>query len=105
MSAIPDVGQLTESQRDEMLGRLVLDAFERRGFGTIPVNVTGKQVAFVVPRIAPAPVTTIPDMPPEYIEEIRRRAATPEKAVFISEFRELVARDLQAMADAEKTRE
>jgi hypothetical protein len=101
--AIPEVKEMTESQREEMLGRLVLDAFARRGFGTIPVKVTGKSVAFLVPRIEPAAVTTIPDMPPEYIEEIKRRAATPEKAISLSEFRERLFRDLQALDNGGKT--
>jgi len=62
--AIPTVDQMSESERDEMLGRLVLDAFVRRGFGTIPVRYTGGSVAMVVPRIEPAAITTIPDFPP-----------------------------------------
>lgn len=79
--AIPTIDQMSVPERDEMLGRLVLDAFSRRGFGAIPVRYTGASVAMVVPRIEPAAITTIPDLPAEFVEEIRRRAATPEEAL------------------------
>jgi|SRR5262245_4345422 len=94
-TAVPSIDQMSESQRDEMLGKLVVDAFVRHGFGTIPVRLTDISVALLVPKFDPAVVSSIPDMPPEYVEEIKRRAATPEQAMPWSEFRELVVRDLR----------
>jgi hypothetical protein len=90
---------MSESERDEMLGRLVLDAFVRHGFGTIPVHLTDKLGALVVPRIEPAPVSSIPDLPPEYVEELKRRIATPEQVISAAVFRERVLRDLHESAD------
>ena len=92
--AIPPIEQMTEAQRDEMLGRLVLDAFSRRGFGTIPVRLPDESVALVVPRIEPAVVSSIPEMSPEEIEELKRRAATPERVISAAEMRKRVLRDL-----------
>lgn len=100
-AAIPPIEEMTEAQRDEMLGRLVMDAFRRRGVGTIPVRLADTSVALVVPRFEPAAVTTIPDFPPEFLEEIERRAATPEDVLDWEEFRELLAQDLQRLADEE----
>jgi hypothetical protein len=99
MSAtLPPVESLSEEQRDELLGRLVLDAFVRRGFGSIPVRMTDKSVALVVPRIDPAVVSSVPDLPPEFRVEINRRAATPEAALDWPEFRARLERDLRASA-------
>lgn len=95
---IPPIEDMSEAQRDEMLGRLVLDAFVRRGFGTIPVQLTDQTVALVVPRIEPATVSSIPDLPPEYVAEIKRRIATPEHIISAAELRERVLRDLQESA-------
>jgi hypothetical protein len=92
--AIPPIEQMSEAERDEMLGRLVLDAFIRHGFGTIPVHLTDKLGALVVPRIEPAVVSSIPDLSPEEIEELKRRVATPERVISAAEFRERVLRDL-----------
>ena len=93
--AVPSIDQMSTSQRDEMLGQLVLDAFARRGFGTIPVRLTQSSVALVVPRIDPAVVSSVPDLPADYVAEIRRRAATPKAALEWTDFRALLARDLQ----------
>jgi hypothetical protein len=92
--AIPPIEQMSEAERDDLLGRLVLDAFVRHGFETIPVHLTDKLGALVVPRIEPAPVSSIPDLSPEDIEELKRRAATPERVISAAEFRERVLRDL-----------
>ena len=92
--AIPSIEEMTEAQRDEMLGKLVLDAFVRRGFGTIPVQLTDQALALVVPRIEPAAVSSIPDLSDEDIEELKRRVATPDRVISAAEMRERVLRDL-----------
>jgi hypothetical protein len=96
--AIPPIDQMSESERDEMLGRLVVDAFARHGFGVISVRVAETRVGFVVPKIDPAVASTVPDLPPEYVAEIKRRAATPEAGLTWPDFRERLARDLRESA-------
>jgi hypothetical protein len=97
--AIPPIEQMSEAERDEMLGRLVMDAFVRRGFGTIPIRLPDKSTALVVPRIEPAVVSSVPDLSAEEIEELKRRAATPERIIPAAEFRERVLRDLLSSED------
>lgn|SRR5262245_35049401 len=93
---IPPIDQMSHSDRDEMLGRLVVNAFARHAFGAIPVRVADTTVAFIVPKIDAAVASTIPDLLPEYVAEIKRRAATPEAGLSSPDFRERLAQDLRA---------
>jgi hypothetical protein len=90
---------MSESERDELLGRLVLDAFARHGSGTIPVRTTSTSVALVIPRIESAAATSIPDLPGGFVDEIRRRTGTSDQIISAAEFRERVVRNLRESAD------
>ena len=96
--AVPPIDQMSVSQRDEMLGQLVLDAFSRNGFSAIPVRFAESSVALMVPRIDPAVISSVPNLPPDYVDEIKRRAATPEAGLEWNDFRARLAQDLRKSA-------
>jgi hypothetical protein len=49
-------------------------------------------------QINPAAISSVPDLPADYLEEIKRRAATPEECLEWSDFRARLAQDLQELA-------
>ena len=83
------IGTLSETEKEVLAAKLLDDVATARGNGpTLPLrNESGRIVGYFVPKLRPASKSTIPDFPPEYLVELRRRAATPEDSVTWEEFR------------------
>ncbi len=99
-TTFPRVANLTKSQRDALLAELIKAHFADVGMPWyLPVHDGDVLLGTFHPEFPRPSTSSIPDFPPEYIAELRRRIDTEEKT---SQF--LTTEEVQLLLESENDR-